>query len=133
MAVYDARLTADLQRSRRQLVTSREEERRRLRRDLHDGLGPSLASLHLEAGVLRRLIRQDPAAAERLTEEMQGDVRATIEDIRRVVYELRPPALDDLGLVPALNVLAAKIGLTEGVTAGPVHPISGYTWPGGRG
>ncbi len=109
-AVHNAQLTADLQRSRQQLVTGREEERRRLRRDLHDGLGPSLASLLLEARVLRRMIRDDPTAAEKLAGEMQGDIRATIDDIRRVVHELRPPALDDLGLVPAINVLAAKIG-----------------------
>ncbi len=111
-AVHGAMLTADLQRSRQQLVAGREEERRRLRRDLHDGLGPSLASLHLEAGVLRRLVRNDPAAAERLLDEMQGDIRATIEDIRRVVHELRPPALDDLGLIPAIHLLAGKIGRT---------------------
>ena len=113
-AVYAAKLTADLQRSRQQLVTSREEERRRLRRDLHDGLGPSLASLLLEARVLRRLIRDDPATAEKLADEMQGDIRATIDDIRRVVYELRPPALDDLGLVPAIHLLADKIGRENG-------------------
>ncbi len=113
-AVYGAKLTADLQRSRQLLVTGREEERRRLRRDLHDGLGPSLASLLLQARVLQRLIPSDPAAAERLAGEMQGDIRATIDDIRRVVHELRPPALDDLGLVPAINVLAAKIGRTDG-------------------
>lgn len=116
-AVYGAKLTADLQRSRQQLVSGREEERRRLRRDLHDGLGPALASLHLEAGVLRRLVRSDPTAAERLVDEMQGDIRATIEDIRRVVHELRPPALDDLGLVAAIHVLAAKIGRRDGPTA----------------
>ena len=113
-AVYGAQLTTDLQRSRLQLVTGREEERRRLRRDLHDGLGPSLASLLLEARVLQRLIPSDPAAAERLAGEMQGDIRATIDDIRRVVHELRPPALDDLGLIPAINVLASKIGRTHG-------------------
>lgn len=109
-AVHNAQLTADLQRSRQQIVTSREEERRRLRRDLHDGLGPSLASLLLEARVLRRLIRDDPAAAEGLVDEIQADIRATIDDVRRVVNELRPPALDDLGLVAALQVMAAKLG-----------------------
>jgi len=112
-AVYSAQLTADLQRSRQQLVTGREEERRRLRRDLHDGLGPSLASLLLQARVLRRMIRDDPAAAEALADEIQGDIRITIDDIRRVVHELRPPALDDLGLVSALNVMAAKIGRSD--------------------
>jgi signal transduction histidine kinase len=110
VAVHNAQLTADLQRSRQQIVASREEERRRLRRDLHDGLGPSLASLLLEARVLRRMIRDDPAAAEKLADEMQGDIRATIDDIRRVVNELRPPALDDLGLVPAIQVMADKFG-----------------------
>ena len=113
-AVHNIRLTDDLQRSRQQIVTSREEERRRLRRDLHDGLGPSLASLGLQAGVLRRLIRDNPDAAVELAEEMQGDIRATIDDIRRVVYALRPPALDDLGLVPAIQVLAAKLGRGNG-------------------
>ncbi len=117
-AVHGAMLTADLQRSRQQIVTGREEERRRLRRDLHDGLGPSLASLLLEARVLRRMIRDDPAAAESLAEEMQADIRATIDDIRRVVHELRPPALDDLGLVPALHVLAAKVGRPVGAAEG---------------
>jgi signal transduction histidine kinase len=112
-AVYNARLTADLQRSRQEIITSREEERRRLRRDLHDGLGPALASLLLEARVLRRLVRDDPPAAEALADEMQGDIRATIDDIRRVVHELRPPALDDLGLVMALNVMAAKTGAAK--------------------
>ncbi len=112
-AVHNAQLAADLQRSRQQIVSSREEERRRLRRDLHDGLGPSLASLLLEARVLRRMIRDDPAAAEGLVDEIQADIRTTIDDVRRVVNELRPPALDDLGLVPALQVMAAKLGRSE--------------------
>ena len=109
-AVYNVQLTADLQRSRQQLVAGREEERRRLRRDLHDGLGPALASLLLQVRALRRLVSDNPPAAEALADELQGDIRAAIDDIRRVVHELRPPALDDLGLVPALRVMAAKIG-----------------------
>jgi len=113
VAVYDARLTADLQRSRQQIVAGREEERRRLRRDLHDGLGPSLASLLLEARVLRRMIRSDPAAAERLADEMQSDIRETIDDVRRVVNELRPPALDDLGLAPAIQMMADKLSRSQ--------------------
>lgn len=116
-AVHDAQLTIDLQRSRQQIVAGREEERRRLRRDLHDGLGPSLASLLLEARVLRRLVSEDPPAAEALAEEMQGDIRATIDDIRRVVNELRPPALDDLGLIPAITFMAAKISRSNGQAA----------------
>jgi signal transduction histidine kinase len=89
-------------------VTSREEERRRLRRDLHDGIGPALAALHLQAGVLRRLIRDDPETAESLVDEFKGDIRAAIDEIRRVVYALRPPVLDELGLVAAVRACAAQ-------------------------
>lgn len=121
VAVYNARLTVELQRSRQQLVSSREEERRRLRRDLHDGLGPSLASLLLEARVLRRLIPDDPVGAEALAADMQTDIRATIDDIRRVVHELRPPALDDLGLVAVLNLMATRMGRPDNGGAGDLH------------
>ena len=107
-AVHAVQLTDDLQRSRRQLVRAREEERRRLRRDLHDGLGPSLAALLLQSGVLRRLIKDDPQAAEALVDEFRGDIRTTIDEIRRVVYELRPPALDELGLAGAVQSQAAR-------------------------
>src|SRR3954453_13643348 len=102
VAVSAVRLTADLQRSRERLVAPREEERRRLRRDLHDGLGAQLAGLTVQAGVLRTLIRRDPDAAEALVAELRGELRTAIADIRRLVYGLRPPALDDLGLAGAL-------------------------------
>jgi signal transduction histidine kinase len=100
-----------LQRSRERLVTAREEERRRLRRDLHDGLGPTLAALHLQAGTLRRLIHTDPAGAEQLVEEFRTELRAMIDDIRRLVYELRPPALDELGLVGAIQSRVEQINV----------------------
>jgi signal transduction histidine kinase len=102
------RLTADLQRARERLVTTREEERRRLHRDLHDGLGPQLASLTLTIGAARELLRHDPDAADRLLQELTLHTQAAITDIRRLVYALRPPALDDLGLVPALREQAAQ-------------------------
>lgn len=107
-AVHAVQLTAALQHSRLQLVTAREEERRRLRRDLHDGLGATLAALNLEAGALRRSIRSDPQKAELLVDELRADIRATIEDIRRLVYDLRPPTLDQLGLVAAVRAQAEQ-------------------------
>jgi len=110
IAAHAVRLTADLQRSRERLVTAREEERRRLRRDLHDGLGAQLAGLNIQAGILRRSIRRDPAAAEELTAELKTELQSAIADIRRLVYDLRPPALDDLGLVTALRQLAERYG-----------------------
>jgi len=107
VAAHAVRLTADLQRSRERLITAREEERRRLRRDLHDGLGPQLASLTLTLAAARELLRHDVDAADRLLQELAIHTQAAIADIRRVVYDLRPPALDDLGLVLALREQAA--------------------------
>jgi len=108
VAVHAVRLTTDLQHSRERLVATREEERRRLRRDLHDGLGAQLAGLNVQAGTLRRLIPRDPDAADELVVELRDELRSAITDIRRLVYDLRPPALDDLGLVEALRRLAER-------------------------
>jgi len=113
-AVYSVQITDALQRSRQQLVTTREEERRRLRRDLHDGLGATLAGLNLEAGVLRRSIRRDPEKAEAVVDEFRKDLRAAIDDIRHLVYELRPPTLDQLGLVEAVRNQASQCSWLEG-------------------
>ena len=110
-AVHTVHLTADLQRSRERLVTAREEERRRLRRDLHDGLGPALATLSLQAETARDLIQTDPQKSEALLNEVIAGTQAAVADIRRVVYALRPPALDDPG---------ADLG-SQG-TGGAVHP-----------
>lgn len=96
-------LTGMLQQSREQLITTREEERRRLRRDLHDGIGPTLASLAQRLDVTRNLVRPDPETAETLLSNMKGQVRETIAEIRRVVYALRPPVLDEFGLITAIR------------------------------
>jgi len=96
-------LTVDLQRSRERLVTAREEERRRLRRDLHDGLGPQLSSQTLTLSAIKKLLRQDPETAEQLVTDAITHAQEAIADIRRLVYALRPPALDDLGLLAALQ------------------------------
>jgi signal transduction histidine kinase len=114
VAAHAVRLTADLQRSREQLVSAREEERRRLRRDLHDGLGSQLAALHLRADTLRALIATDPSAAEAAASELRDEIRAAVADIRRLVYALRPPALDELGLAGALRALAAQYQSPDG-------------------
>jgi signal transduction histidine kinase len=66
--------------------------------------------LNVQAGTLRRLIPRDPAAADELVGELRDELRSAIADIRRLVYDLRPPALDDLGLVEALRRLAERYG-----------------------
>jgi two-component system NarL family sensor kinase len=112
VAVYAVRLTADLQRSRERLVTAREEERRRLRRDLHDGLGPTLGALTLGLDTTRlALAQEDPKAVDELLVELKSHTQDAVSDVRRLVYGLRPPALDDLGLVPAIRQQAANRGL----------------------
>jgi signal transduction histidine kinase len=108
IAAHAVQLTADLQRSRERLIAAREEERRRLRRDLHDGLGPQLASMTLTLAAARELLRHDVGAADMLLQELSSHAQAAITDIRRVVYDLRPPALDDFGLVLALREQAAR-------------------------
>jgi signal transduction histidine kinase len=116
VAVSAARLTAELQQARERLVTAREEERRRLRRDLHDGLGPALAAQTLKVGSARHFLTRDAATADRLLGELERDIAAALQEVRRLVYDLRPPALDDLGLVGALRLLAAQY---SGEVAGP--------------
>ncbi|HEV8192666.1 MAG TPA: histidine kinase [Ktedonobacterales bacterium] len=115
IAAHATRLTLDLQRSRERLVSAREEERRRLRRDLHDGLGPTLAGQELKVGAIRNLLTHDPAAADRLLLELSGEIETAIADIRHLVYALRPPTLDELGLVGALRAEALRAG-TQGVS-----------------
>jgi len=119
-AVYSVRLTADLQQSRQRLVRAREEERRRLRRDLHDGLGASLAALHLQTGAIRRAIDTNPEQAKSMLEEFKAELHEAIADIRRVAYELRPPALDELGLPAALKALASRYNKSEGHEEGVI-------------
>jgi signal transduction histidine kinase len=112
VAVHAVRLTADLQRSRERLVTAREEERRRLRRDLHDGLGPTLGALTLGLDTTRfALAQDDPKAVEALLLELKSQAQEAVSDVRRLVYGLRPPALDDLGLVQAIRQQAVNHGL----------------------
>lgn len=94
---------ADLQRSRQRLVTAREEERRRLRRDLHDSLGPQLASLLMTAEAVHALVPNDPSRAQQMLEGLAEQAQAAVADVRRLVYALRPLALDALGLIGALR------------------------------
>jgi two-component system NarL family sensor kinase len=103
IAAHNVRLTQDLQRSRERLVTTREEERRRLRRDLHDGLGPALAAVSFKLDASANLVGYDPERARTLIVELKAQIQTLLADIRRIAYNLRPPALDQLGLVGALQ------------------------------
>jgi signal transduction histidine kinase len=127
VAAQAVRLNADLQHARERLVNAREEERRRLRRDLHDGLGPQLAGVTFRLHAARHVLRRDPAAAEAALDELMVRTQSAVDDVRRLVYALRPPALDDLGLVGALRELAPAVlpaGLEVVIEAPePVTPL----------
>ncbi|MFI0479170.1 sensor histidine kinase [Actinomadura sp. 9N215] len=106
VAVHSVVLSEQVQRSRQALVTAREEERRRLRRDLHDGLGPVLTGVAFKADAAGNLLDSDPASARALIAELRAEA---IDDIRRLVHDLRPPALDDFGLAGAIRQRAAQL------------------------
>jgi signal transduction histidine kinase len=103
-------LTMDIRRSREHLVTATEEERRRLRRDLHDGLGPGLAGVVLGLQRARRRIPSDPDAAIAQLDTLTRQTQEAIAEVRRLVEGLRPAALDELGLVAALTQRAESFG-----------------------
>lgn len=127
IAAHSVCLTIDLQRSRQQLIATREEERRRLQRDLHDGLGPTLASLALKLDAARNLLPHDPMAASNLLLDLKNQTQATISNIRRLVYGLRPPALNQLGLISAIREYAASYhglnGLRISIEAPSALPV----------
>ncbi|GHO84764.1 GAF domain-containing sensor histidine kinase [Dictyobacter formicarum] len=106
-------LTQDLKRSREHLITAREEERRRLRRDLHDGLGPMLSAIMLKVGLVRTLYQRDAKVTDKLLKQIETEIESVIDDIRRLVYNLRPPKLDELGLIDAVREYVDLLGAEE--------------------
>jgi signal transduction histidine kinase len=110
-AVAAAAMADALGESRTRLVQAREEERRRLRRDLHDGVGPTLAGVALGLDLVAARLADDPAAARAMLAELKGETAAAVDDVRRLVHGLRPPALDELGLVRALRQQTDRLAL----------------------
>ena len=103
VAIRALRLSDDLQLSQARLVVAREEERRRLRRDLHDGVGPTLTGMALAADAGANLLDADPGQTRELLGSLQRDARSALSDVRRLVDNLTPPALGELGLLGALE------------------------------
>lgn len=107
-------LAADLQVSRGHAIATIEDERRRLRRDLHDGLGPTLSGIAFTADAARNSLAADPGSADELLRGLRADAVAAIGEVRRLVYGMRPPALDELGLVPALRQWILQVRTADG-------------------
>ncbi len=106
--VHAADLARQLRSSRERLVTGREDERRRLHRELHDGLGPTLAAAALQVEAAREVYSKDPAKADAMLDRATVRLRSAVEDVRAVVSGLRPPPLDELGLTGALEELVTR-------------------------
>jgi signal transduction histidine kinase len=107
-AVHGVGLSHELQSARQRIVSLREEERRRIRRDLHDGLGPALAGLTFTLEAVRNLTASDLQRANELLVSATEQVQTLIRDVRRLIDGLRPPTLDQLGLAASLRGLAAQ-------------------------
>lgn len=103
-----AQASRDLDAARERLSTVRLEERRVIRRELHDGLGPSLAGIRLGLQGVRNLLAVDPDAAARLLDSLQQQLDHQVDGVRSLSRTLFPPILDELGLAAALHELAAQ-------------------------
>jgi signal transduction histidine kinase len=114
--VHAASLLDVIRDAQERLVLAREEERKRLRRDLHDGLGPALAALTLQVDTLRNQAAAPDLDLDAELLRLRGGIQGTVLDVRRIVEGLRPPALDELGLEGALGQLAARLAHGSGLT-----------------
>lgn len=98
--------------SRQRIVLAREEERRRIRRDLHDELGPTMASITMQLGALPTMVDSDPEGLSAQLTRLERVAQRSLDDVRRIARELRPPALDEVGLAAGLQQLAEGLGLS---------------------
>ncbi|MDQ2661973.1 MAG: sensor histidine kinase [Actinomycetota bacterium] len=123
IAIRAGMLSEAVAESRRRLVEAREEERRRLGRDLHDELGPTLASITMQLSAVRQLIDGDPdGAAERLA-VLEAASRGALARVRSIARELRPPVLDQVGLDEALRRVGEDQGVALRVDAQLMPPL----------
>ena len=107
--------TRELTESRARIVEARDEERRLLRRELHDGFGPSLAGVALGLRAAGNLLDNDPVASTQLISQMADELDTRVEEVRGLARGLLPPVLDELGLVPAIEELAERHRITGGL------------------
>jgi signal transduction histidine kinase len=103
VAAHGVRVTRDLRRSRERIVVAREEERRRLRRELHDGLGPALAGITLGLETAARSARRAKSPLAELLGNLRDETATWVDEVRKLSADLRPAVLDQIGLVPALR------------------------------
>ena len=113
-ALHGARLVNELVEARARVVIAREDERRRLRRDLHDDLAPTLAGLGLSAAVVEKFSRAGDRRAADAATDLAGRLQGASRQVRDIAYNLRPPVLDDRGLVATIEETIATGGPPQG-------------------
>ncbi|MFC5406553.1 sensor histidine kinase [Cohnella soli] len=119
-------LAKDLQDSRSRLIYAREEERRQIRRNLHDDLAPRLMSLAFNVAAAEQYIEKNPNKAVGLLGELRATIRSTVDDIRTMVHDLRPPTLDEFGLIGSIKARIEDAVKTSEQVSASLHitPLS---------
>ncbi|WP_342513034.1 sensor histidine kinase [Sporosarcina sp. FSL K6-1522] len=96
------------------IIQAQEEERKRLSRDIHDGPAQMLANVLIRSGLIEKtFVEKGPEPALSELESLKGMVRGALHEVRRIIYDLRPMALDDLGVIPTLKKYLSTIGEYE--------------------
>jgi two-component system, NarL family, sensor histidine kinase DegS len=98
-----------------------EEERRRIARDLHDGPAQQLTNISMRLDVLKRMMKMNPDMAENEITKINSRIVATVNDIRRLIYDLRPIAIDEIGLIPAMQILCKKCQEDWGISVSVIN------------
>jgi signal transduction histidine kinase len=113
VVVRSRRLTDELARERARVVAATLAERNRLRQDLHDGLGPSLSGIALGLEAADQALGHDPDTVHELLVRTRAEAASAVREVRRVIDDLRPSALDRHGLADAVRETAAGLGLGQ--------------------
>jgi signal transduction histidine kinase len=113
VVVRSQRLTEELAQERQRVTAATLAERDRLRRDLHDGLGPSLSGIALGLQAASSALHRDPTAVAELLDRTRSEADSAVREIRRVIDGLRPAALDRQGLVGAVQETASALGIGQ--------------------
>ncbi|WP_168627050.1 histidine kinase [Cryobacterium sp. BB307] len=123
VAAHTVMLAHEVQRAREAIVVAREEERRQLRRDLHDDIGPALAALALQAEAALSVPSADPDVASGLIARLVPRLNATVADLRALVHDLRPPNLDEFGLAASVHDLASHLTTPDALVTAEVAAL----------
>ncbi len=109
IAIQNARLFQDLEQEKERIIESQEEARKKLARDLHDGPAQSLAAIAMRVGLARKMLEHDPATIPAELERIEDLARSTTQEIRHMLFTLRPLVLESEGLTAALEAMAEKM------------------------